>query len=205
MILWVKEEMRWLEELSHYLGWQTIELEELDSHNATEKFGDIWICIDPRHLNKVLKHERYPLSITEEVLLKLTHVKYIIKENVISAYWHIVRQGIQPFHYFPNRIQLVSMTYINYPLGSRYFRSVSWWFEWSSVHPKITMFFGLGDKLKQAAADNEKNLKAQQKRFHEEEMRLNRGKAQLKQSSISFIGYVIVYSQIQRKSQWCSG
>ena len=57
---------------------------------VTKKSGNICFCIDPRPLNKALKHEQYQLLTIEEVLPKLTNAKYFTKVDVASAYWHVV-------------------------------------------------------------------------------------------------------------------
>ena len=46
---------------------------------VTIKSGDLRICLDPRPLNKVLKHERYPLPVMEDTLPKLANAKVFLQ------------------------------------------------------------------------------------------------------------------------------
>ena len=56
---------------------------------VTIKSGDLRICLDPRPLNKVLKHERYPLPVMEDILPKLANAKVFSKLDLSCAYWHV--------------------------------------------------------------------------------------------------------------------
>lgn len=49
--------------------------------------GKIWICVDLRKLNKVVKRERYVFFVLEDVVLKLVGVKVFLKLDVLSGYW----------------------------------------------------------------------------------------------------------------------
>ena len=56
---------------------------------ARRKSGDLRVCIDPRHLNKVLIRERYPLPTIEDVMVKISEAKVFSRFDVASAYWHV--------------------------------------------------------------------------------------------------------------------
>ena len=53
---------------------------------AEKKNGDRRICIDPRPLNKALKHEHYPLPIFEDILPDLNQAKIFSKLDMSSAF-----------------------------------------------------------------------------------------------------------------------
>uniref|UniRef100_A0A2C9M0F0 Reverse transcriptase domain-containing protein n=1 Tax=Biomphalaria glabrata TaxID=6526 RepID=A0A2C9M0F0_BIOGL len=51
--------------------------------------GNLRICIDPQHLNNVLKQERYKLPTLEDILPQLKNAKIFSKLEIKEAYWHI--------------------------------------------------------------------------------------------------------------------
>ena len=46
---------------------------------ATKKSGDLHISLDPRPLNKALKHEHYPPPVMQDILPKLLNTKSLLK------------------------------------------------------------------------------------------------------------------------------
>ena len=57
---------------------------------ATKPPGDLRICIDPKELNKVLKRERYPIPVIENVLPELSKARVFTKADARIGYWHVV-------------------------------------------------------------------------------------------------------------------
>ena len=57
---------------------------------ATKPLGDLRICIDPKELNKVLKRERYPIPVIENVLPELSKATVFTKVDARNGYWHVV-------------------------------------------------------------------------------------------------------------------
>jgi len=55
-----------------------------------KKSGDIRVCIDPHHLNKVLQREHYTLPILEDSLHTLNESRVFTKADLSSGYWHVV-------------------------------------------------------------------------------------------------------------------
>ena len=54
-----------------------------------KKNGDLRICIDPQHLNKVLKREHYRLPTFEDTLPQFENAKIFSKLDIKEAYWHV--------------------------------------------------------------------------------------------------------------------
>ena len=54
-----------------------------------KKSGKLWICIDPRDLNKVIKREPYQLPTQREITSRLAGARYFSKLDATSGYWQI--------------------------------------------------------------------------------------------------------------------
>ena len=57
---------------------------------ATKKSGALRICIDPKHLNAVLKRETYQLPILDDMLPELAQTKVFSTVDLKAGYWHCV-------------------------------------------------------------------------------------------------------------------
>ena len=55
---------------------------------ATNKSGEIRICIDPRPLNKALRREHYHLPALDDVLPGLSKARIITTMDLRAGYWH---------------------------------------------------------------------------------------------------------------------
>ena len=47
------------------------------------------LCIDPKRLNKALKHNHYPLLTIDDILPDLTHARYFSVLDAKNGYWHV--------------------------------------------------------------------------------------------------------------------
>ena len=53
------------------------------------KPNELWICIDPKDLNRALKRSYYRLPTIEEVLLQLTKAKVFSILGAKYGFWHV--------------------------------------------------------------------------------------------------------------------
>ena len=51
--------------------------------------GKLWVCLDPRSLNKVIKHEHFHLPTAEEIFSQMSGASYFSKLDASSGYWQI--------------------------------------------------------------------------------------------------------------------
>ena len=51
--------------------------------------GALRICLDPKHLNRAIKRQHYPLPTTEDILDKMTGATMFSKLDAASGYWQI--------------------------------------------------------------------------------------------------------------------
>ena len=60
-----------------------------EPHLVRKEDGSFRFCIDFRQLNKVTKHDRYPLPRIDDLLDQLGHSRYFTSLDLASGYWQI--------------------------------------------------------------------------------------------------------------------
>ena len=55
---------------------------------TSKKNGELWLCLDPEHLNKALKREHY-LPVLREMLPDIAHAKVSSTFDLGNGYWHL--------------------------------------------------------------------------------------------------------------------
>ena len=56
---------------------------------AQKKDGRLRICLDPKHLNKVIMRSHYPLPTIEEVTTRLTNAKVFSVLDAKTGFWQV--------------------------------------------------------------------------------------------------------------------
>ena len=56
---------------------------------AQKKDSRVRICLDPKHLNKVIMRSHYPLSTIEEVTTRLTNAKVFSVLDTKTGFWQV--------------------------------------------------------------------------------------------------------------------
>ena len=56
---------------------------------TSKKNGELWLCLDPEHLNKALKREHYHLPVLREMLPDIAHAKVFSTFDFRNGYWHV--------------------------------------------------------------------------------------------------------------------
>ena len=127
--------------------------------------GDLRICIDPKELNKVLKRERYPIPVIENVLPELSKARVFTKADARNGYWHVVLDE-----------ESATLMTFDTPFGRYYWRRLPLCLSVSSeifqkwIHQALDglpglldvhddmVIYGVGDTDEQADADHDRNL-----------------------------------------------
>ena len=159
---------------------------------ATRKSGKLRICIDPRPLNKALKRERYPLPTLDDVIPKLSKSKVFSKLDLSNAYWHV---------HLDEESSL--LTTFQTPFGRYRWRRLPFGTSVSSelfqkrldqALEGLDGVIGVTDDVIVHGEDMEehdRNLKALLERCRKVGIRLNKEKADLRKSEITFLGHKI--------------
>ena len=56
---------------------------------TTKSGGDLRLCLDPQHLNKCLKRQRYPMPVIQDTLADIHKAKVFSKFDLKCAFWQI--------------------------------------------------------------------------------------------------------------------
>ena len=84
---------------------------------AKKKNGEIRLCIDYRHLNKITIADAEPMPIFEDLLVRLTHAKYFTKLDLSRGYWQIpIREEAKPYTAFITPFGLFQWNYMSFGL-----------------------------------------------------------------------------------------
>ena len=162
-----------------------------------KKDGSIWVCLDPRELNKAILWEQYPLPTIEDIATHLSGTKIFSVFDVKQGFWHVQLDNASSF-----------LTTFNTPFGR--FRWHQMPFGISSapevfqrrMHQLVEglagvevitddfMVYGCGSSHAEAVHDHDTNLHAFLSRCAESNMVLGSHKVQLRQTEVPFIGHV---------------
>ena len=164
---------------------------------ATKKSGALGICIDPKHLNAVLKRETYQLPILDDMLPELAQAKVFSTVDLKAGYWHCVLDKESSL------LTTFSTPYRRYwwlrlPFGL----SVSFEIFQKRVNQALEglegilditddiLIYGVGKDLKEATEDHDRHLKALLQRCRERGMALNKDKLKLRRQEVAFMGHL---------------
>lgn len=51
--------------------------------------GSLWICLDPKHLNKAIKREHFQPPTIEDITTRMANAKWFAKLDANQGYWQI--------------------------------------------------------------------------------------------------------------------
>jgi len=170
---------------------------------ATKKSGELCICIDPKDLNKGLKRAKYTMPTLDEVLPRLANAKVFSVLDAKDGFYHVKLDDASSF-----------LTTINTPFGHfcwlrmpQGISSAPEEYQWRQ-HEAIqglkgveviaddTLVFGVGDSIKAATEDHDRNLESLLQRAWENNLKFNRDKLRLQMPSVTYMGHVLSASGV---------
>ena len=166
---------------------------------VTEKLnGKLRVCIDPKHLNKALKRSHYPLPVIEDILPELTDVKVFSKADLKDGFLQIQldeeSSKLTTFQTPWGRYRYLRMPFGISPAPECFQRKLDQNLEGLNGVYKIAddiLITGRGSTMNEAVNDHDDNLLKLLDRCRERNLKLNRGKLQLKCPETPFIGHVL--------------
>ena len=172
---------------------------------ATKKnSSDLRLCIDPQQLNEAVIREMHPLPVIDDVLPELAKAKVFSKLDLSNGYWHCTLDEESSF-----------LTTFQTPYGRyRWLRLPFGLAVSSEIFQKRLqtsldgllgviciaddiLVYGSGDTIEEANKNHDCNLNNLMKRCQQQGIRLNREKAELRKSELTFLGHVITHSGIR--------
>ena len=166
---------------------------------VTEKLnGKFRACIDPKHLNKALKRSHYPLPVIEDILPELTDVKVFSQADPKDGFLQIQldeeSSKLTTFQTPSGRYRYLRMSFGISPAPECFQRKLDQNLEGLNGVYKIAddiLITGRGSSMNEAVKDHDANLLKLLHRCRERNLKLNRGKLQLKCPETPFIGHVL--------------
>ena len=165
---------------------------------ATKKSGNLRICIDPRPLNKALKREHYPLPVMDDILPKLAGSKVFSKLDLSNAYWHVHLDE-----------ESSMLTTFQTPYGRYRWKRLPFGTSVSSelfqkrldqALEGLQGVIGVSDDVivhGKDTEDHDKNLSSLLERCRTLGIKLNKDKAELRKTQISFLGHLVTKDGLQ--------
>jgi len=162
--------------------------------------GDIRLCIDPRPLNKCLKRELYELPVLDDILPDLSGAPFKIfsKLDLRSGYLHCALDEdssfltcmITPFGRFRWRRLPFGLKVSSEIFQKRLAQALQGLPGVSCIADDV-LVYGTGDTEQAATADHDDHLRKLLVRCREMQMKLNKGKCQIRVTSVPFVGHVL--------------
>ncbi|XP_055883579.1 uncharacterized protein K02A2.6-like [Biomphalaria glabrata] len=163
-----------------------------------KKNGDLRICIDPQHLNRVLKREHYRLPTFEDTLPQFENAKVFSKLDVKEAYWHvrldkessILTTMITPY----GRYRWTRLPFGLCVSGEIFQRKLSQALEGLSGCINVAddiIVVGCGRTMEEALWDHKAKLENLRERCKRKSIILNESKTLEQKEAVEFMGHVI--------------
>ena len=164
-----------------------------------KKNGDLRICIDPLHLNKVLNREPHLLPVIDDVLPEITGAHVFSKFDLHSGYWHCTldeESSLLTTFQTPNR----RYWWLRLPFGLCTSREIIQ----KRLHQALEglenviciaddiIVYGKIETQNQSMGDHDKHLKCFLQRCREVGMRLNGEKTILHTPETGFLGHRVI-------------
>ncbi|PVD22378.1 hypothetical protein C0Q70_18188 [Pomacea canaliculata] len=165
---------------------------------ATKKSGKLRVCIDPRPLNKALERERYPLPIMEDILPSLANAKLFSKLDLTDAYWHVHLDEesslLTTFQTPYGRYRWKRQPFGTCVSSELFQKRLNIAIE--GLHGVIPVsydivIYGSGHTTEEASVDHDKNLIDLLNRCRSIGIKLNKQKAEIRKTEITFLGHRI--------------
>lgn len=166
--------------------------------------GSLRICIDPQPLNEALMREHYKLPVLDDVLPDLKDAKLFSKLDVKEAFWHVrldkesseLTTMITPFGRFRWACLPFGLKVSSEIFQKRLNEALSDLKGVVCIADDIVVA-GCGRTTEVADHDHDLKFSKLQERCSQREIKLNKEKAVLKQTQITFMGHLITNKGIQ--------
>ena len=167
--------------------------------------GKLRVCIDPKPLNKALKHSHYPLPVIDDLLPDLSKAKVFsvcdIKMGFGTWNWMKLRATLQPL-----TLLLGGTAGSNYHLASPLRRNTfcqHWLDQTIEGLPGVgtvaddILITGEGDTLQDAVKDHDKKLLALLTRCRDKGVKLNKEKFKLRMTEVPYVSHVLTKDSLK--------
>ena len=159
-----------------------------------KKDGKPRICLDPKHLNKAIRREHYPLPTIEDVATRLYGAKVFTVMDVRKGFWHVELEEdsslLTTFNTLFGRYCWKRMPFGISSAPDVFQQRSHELIEGLRGVEVVFVVVGFGDTVQAATRDHDSNLEAFLHRCAEKEVKLNSDKIKLRQSEVPFIEHI---------------
>ncbi|XP_063951721.1 uncharacterized protein K02A2.6-like [Lytechinus pictus] len=154
------------------------------------------ICLDPKDLNRAIKRPHYPIPVIDDILPNLAKAKVFTVLDAKDGFWQVKMDEASSY-----------LTTFSTPFGRYRYKRMP--FGISSAPEEFQrrqheiieglpgveviaddfIVFGSGDTKEEALADHDRNLEEFLKRARKVNLKLNRAKLKLRQSTVTYMGH----------------
>ena len=165
---------------------------------VAKKNGNLRLCIDPRPLNKALKREYFQLPTLDDLQPELADSKVIFNLDLRDGFWQVkldeassrLTTFTTPFGRFQWKVLPFGIAPAPKIFQKALFNNMS---DLEGVINRANdlLVIGKGKTMEEATVDHDIKLRKLLRRCRDRGMRLDAGKLNLRQTSISFLGHMI--------------
>ena len=165
---------------------------------ATKSNGDIRVCIDPQVLNKALKREFHPIPVIDDVLPELSKAKVFSSFDLKNGYGQCLLDSesslLTTFQTPWGRYRWLRLPFglaVSSEIFQKRLQRALDGLEGVVCIADNILIFGIGDCQADTVKDHDIKLHKLLKRCREKGIKLNKSKAKLRKSEITFLGHKV--------------
>ncbi|KAL6455331.1 hypothetical protein MHYP_G00362250 [Metynnis hypsauchen] len=160
--------------------------------------GKLRICIDPKPLNRALKHSHFPLPTIDDILPDLSKTKVFTVCDVKQGFWHVKLEEessyLTTFSTPFGRFRWLRMPMGISPAPEIFQRKLMQALEGLPgiyVNADDVLITGEGETVENATKDHDEKLRHFLNRCREQNIKLNADKFKLKKEEVPYIGHLL--------------
>ena len=160
--------------------------------------GRVRLCIDPKPLNTALKRNHYPLPVIEDILPSLANAKVFTVMDAKNGFWQVQLDTkssmLTTFETPWGKYRWLRMPMGIAPAPEEFQRRLN-----NTIRnldgvlavADDILIYGVGDTEEEAIRDHDRKLTAFMERCREKNLKINRDKMKLRESSVLYLGHRI--------------
>ena len=158
--------------------------------------GRVRLCIDPKPLNTALKRNHYPLPVIEDILPSLANAKVFTVMDAKNGFWQ-VQLDTESSMLTTFETAWGKYRWLRMPMGiapeefQRRLNNTIRNLDGVLAVADDILIYGVGDTEEEAIRDHDRKLTAFMERCREKNLKINRDKMRLRESSVLYLGHRI--------------
>ena len=160
--------------------------------------GRVRLCIDPKPLNTALKRNHYPLPVIDDILPSLANAKVFTVMDAKNGFWQ-VQLDTESSMLTTFETPWGKYRWLRMPMGiapapeefQRRLNNTIRNLDGVLADADDILIYGVGDTEEEAICDHDRKLTVFMERCREKNLKINRDKMKLRESSVLYLGHRI--------------